>query len=91
MSRDARSRHTFSLTRSPGADMPMMLDSAPDRTIVSPLTCVITSPDFKPAAAAALFGETLATSAPSSRDSPNDCASDWFRSCTVTPKRACVA
>ena len=45
--------------------MPIRLDSAPERTTGSPLTSVITSPDFRPAAAAALSGATLETSAPS--------------------------
>ncbi len=54
-----------------------MLDRSLDRTIGWPLTSVITSPDFRPAAAAALFGATLATSAPSARFRPNDSASDW--------------
>ena len=87
----AWSRQTLSLTFSPGADMPIRLDRLPERTTGSPLTSVITSPDFSPAAAAALPGATLAISAPSGRFRPKESASDWFRSCTVTPSRACVA
>ncbi len=55
------------------------------------MTSVITSPDFRPAAAAALSGATFETSAPSTRFRPNESASDWFRSCTVTPRRPCWA
>ena len=85
------SRHTVSLTFSPGADMPITLDSAPERCSASPLTWVMTSPGFRPAAAAALPGATCATSAPSGRFMPKDSARFWFRSCTLTPRRPWLA
>ncbi len=68
-----------------------MLDNSPERTTGWPLTSVITSPDLSPAAAAALFGATFATSAPSGRFSPNESASAWFRSWIVTPSLAWLA
>jgi hypothetical protein len=91
MSCQLRSRQTFSLTFSPGDDMPMIDDSSPERAIGWPLTWAITSPDFRPAFSAALSGATFATSAPSARGRPNDCARVWFSSCTDTPSRACEA
>src|SRR5207247_5157956 len=62
-SRADLSRHTLSLTVSPGDARPMRLDSWPERTMASPLTSVITSPAFRPAFAAGLSDATRATRA----------------------------
>jgi len=74
ISRELLSRQTLSLTFSPGADSPIRLDNWPERSTGSPFTSVTTSPGFRPAAAAALSGATLATSAPFAA-APNDSAS----------------
>ncbi len=85
------SRHTSSVTLSPGRARPTRDDSMPGSSIASPLTLVITSPDFRPALAAALLGATVDTSAPSGRSSPKLSARSWVSGWIDTPRRACVA
>ena len=71
--------------------MPIRLDRLPEPTTGWSSTSVMTSPDFSPAAAAALPGATFEIRAPPTCLMPNESASVWFRSCTVTPRRPCVA
>ena len=61
----------------PGGNAPTSGGKSDERTISLPLKSVITSPAWIPALAAALPGATLATSAPSGRSKPKDCASAW--------------
>ena len=69
----------------------MREDSCPGSWITSPLILVMTSPDFRPALAAALLGATVATNAPSGRSRPKLSARSWLSGWIETPRRACVA